>query len=266
MIPRDYITEWRQSAPWVDDAQIEQDLVISRALVELFSNPTIAKALAFRGGTALYKLHVTPALRYSEDIDLVQVRAESAGPLMDALHGVLDPWLGAPRWKQTEGRVTFVYRFSSEATPPLPMRLKVEINTREHFAVHGFIEHPFEVQSRWFRGSCRIQTYTLDELLATKLRALYQRRKGRDLFDLEAGLNQSGVDPARIVDAFLRYMDHGGHRISRAQFQQNLDAKLADATFMADMSPLLADGQRWDPIRAATRVSGELILRLPGSD
>ena len=266
MIPRDYITEWRQSAPWVDDAQIEQDLVISRALVELFSNPTIAKALAFRGGTALYKLHVTPALRYSEDIDLVQVRAESAGPLMDAMRAVLDPWLGAPRWKQTEGRVTFVYRFLSEAAPPLPMRLKVEINTREHFAVHGFIEHPFEVQSRWFRGSCRIQTYTLDELLATKLRALYQRRKGRDLFDLEVGLNQSGVDPARIVDAFLRYMEHGGHRISRAQFQQNLDAKLADATFMADMSPLLADGQRWDPIRAATRVSGELILRLPGSD
>ena len=266
MIPRDYITEWRQSAPWVDDAQIEQDLVISRALVELFSNPTIAKALAFRGGTALYKLHVTPALRYSEDIDLVQVRAESAGPLMDAMRAVLDPWLGAPRWKQTEGRVTFVYRFLSEAAPPLPMRLKVEINTREHFAVHGFIEQPFAVQSRWFRGSCRIQTYTLDELLATKLRALYQRRKGRDLFDLEAGLNQPGVDPARIADAFLRYMEHGGHRISRAQFQQNLDAKLADATFMADMSPLLAGGQRWDPIRAATRVSGELILRLPGSD
>jgi predicted nucleotidyltransferase component of viral defense system len=266
MIARDYITEWRQYAPWVDDAQIEQDLVISRALVELFSNATVARALAFRGGTALYKLHLTPALRYSEDIDLVQVKAESAGPLMDALHAVLDPWLGAPRWKQTEGRVTFVYRFLSEAAPPLPMRLKVEINTREHFAVHGFIEQPFAVESRWFSGNCRIQTYTLDELLATKLRALYQRRKGRDLFDLEAGLQRPGVDPARIVDAFRRYIEHGGHRISQAQFQQNLDAKLADPTFMTDMSPLLAGGERWDPHRAAARVSGELLLRLPGGD
>jgi predicted nucleotidyltransferase component of viral defense system len=266
MIARDYITEWRQYAPWVDDAQIEQDLVISRALVELFSNATVARALAFRGGTALYKLHLTPALRYSEDIDLVQVKAESAGPLMDALHAVLDPWLGAPRWKQTEGRVTLVYRFLSEAAPPLPMRLKVEINTREHFAVHGFIEQPFAVESRWFSGNCRIQTYTLDELLATKLRALYQRRKGRDLFDLEAGLQRPGVDPARIVDAFRRYIEHGGHRISQAQFQQNLDAKLADPTFMTDMSPLLAGGERWDPHRAAARVSGELLLRLPGGD
>jgi hypothetical protein len=26
MIPRDYITEWRSQAPWVQDIQIEQDL------------------------------------------------------------------------------------------------------------------------------------------------------------------------------------------------------------------------------------------------
>ncbi len=79
MIPRDYITEWREQAPWVDDAQVEQDLVISRVLIDIFSNETLHDALAFRGGTALFKLHL-PAARYSEDIDLVQVRAEPAGP------------------------------------------------------------------------------------------------------------------------------------------------------------------------------------------
>lgn len=75
MIPRDFITEWREHAPWVLDRQVEQDLVICRALVELFSRKTIADALAFRGGTALYKLHFRPAARYSEDIDLVQTSA-----------------------------------------------------------------------------------------------------------------------------------------------------------------------------------------------
>ena len=73
MIPRDYITEWRARAPWIDEFQIEQDLVISRALVVIFSEPSLAEALAFRGGTALYKLYLTPPARYSEDIDLVQV-------------------------------------------------------------------------------------------------------------------------------------------------------------------------------------------------
>jgi predicted nucleotidyltransferase component of viral defense system len=148
MIPRDYITAWRAQAPWVQDAQVEQDLVISRALTEIFSCPVLNDALALRGGTALYKLHIKPPARYSEDIDLVQVRAEPAGPMMEALRNVLDPWLGAPRWKQGQGRVTFVYRFESEDTPPLSMRLKVEINSREHFPVHGLRALPFEVYSR----------------------------------------------------------------------------------------------------------------------
>jgi predicted nucleotidyltransferase component of viral defense system len=94
--------------PWVQDIQVEQDLVICRALIAIFSNPLLAKALAFRGGTALYKLYLKSAARYLEDNDLLQMRAEPAGPVMDALRSVLDPWLGAARWKQTEGRVTFV--------------------------------------------------------------------------------------------------------------------------------------------------------------
>lgn len=109
MIPRDFITEWRAQAPWVQDFQVEQDLVICRALVAIFSHPLLSQSLAFRGGTALYKLHIKPAARYSEDIDLVQVKAEPAGPLMTALREVLDPWLGEPRWKTSPG-------FASETT------------------------------------------------------------------------------------------------------------------------------------------------------
>ena len=150
MIPYDYITEWRDQAPWVDDAQVEQDLVISRALVDIFSNEVLHNAFAFRGGTALFKLHLPPA-RYSEDIDLVQVNAERAGPVMAALNEVLNPWLGEPKYKQAQSRNTFNYRFVSEGSPRLPLRLKVEINTREHFAVEGFREIPFELRyTAWF--------------------------------------------------------------------------------------------------------------------
>jgi hypothetical protein len=106
VIPRDYITAWRAEAPWVEDAQVEQDLVICKALVDIFSNPLLHKSLAFRGGTALYKLYVKPSARYSEDIDLVQVGAGPAGPAMDKLHEVLDPWLGEPQYRQSHGRVT----------------------------------------------------------------------------------------------------------------------------------------------------------------
>lgn len=262
MIPRDYITEWRAHAPWVQDIQVEQDLVICRALVAIFSDPLLKDALAFRGGTALYKLHLKPAARYSEDIDLVQVEAAAAGPIMQALRAVLDPWLGVPRWKQTERSVTFFYRFNSEDTPPINMRLKVEINSREHFAVHGFTTVPFGVSSRWFQGSCQITSYELDELLSTKLRALYQRKKGRDLFDLATALKVPAVDPARIIAAFSEYMDRGGHHVTRELFEQNLTSKLHDPQFTADIGPLLARGYRWDIADAAQAVKSRLLALL----
>jgi len=72
MIPKDYITAWRSQAPWILDAQVEQDLVISRAIVELFRMPEIAESVVLRGGTALYKLFFSPPSRYSEDIDCVR--------------------------------------------------------------------------------------------------------------------------------------------------------------------------------------------------
>jgi predicted nucleotidyltransferase component of viral defense system len=265
MIPRDYITAWRVHAPWVQDFQVEQDLVICRALVEIFSHPLLAERLAFRGGTALYKLYLKPAPRYSEDIDLVQVSAEPAGQTMTALREVLDPWLGKPQWKQTEGRVTFVYRFDSEDAPPIRLRLKVEINSREHFSVYGLTKVPFAVDSRWFSGRSDIATYELDELLGTKLRALYQRKKGRDLFDLAVALESGTVDPARIIAAFSEYMDRSGHHVARSLFEQNIAAKLRDRQFTADIGPLLAPGyDDWNMEEAVTTVSSRLIGCLPG--
>ena len=264
MIPRDYVTEWRAAAPWVEDAQVEQDLVISRALVEMFSHPLLARSLAFRGGTALYKLYLSPAPRYSEDIDLVQMEAGPAGPVMDAIQATLNPWLGKPRWKQTRGRVTFRYSFESGGAPPVKMRLKVEINTREHVAVLGYTTRSFSVQSRWFERTTRIPTFELDELLATKLRALYQRKKGRDLFDLVVALGDGRCDPQRIVQTFRSYMKAEGSPITRAMFEQNLDGKLSDPDFGSDMSGLLAVGHEWDVIAAAGVVAEKLLSRLPG--
>jgi len=75
VIPQADIVAWRSQAPWISDAQVEQDLLISRALVALFSHNVIAENIALRGGTALHKLFLTPASRYSEDIDMEKISA-----------------------------------------------------------------------------------------------------------------------------------------------------------------------------------------------
>ena len=72
MIPTNFITEWAQVVSWPLPVQIEQDLIICRAIVELYSEPDFQKSFAFRGGTALHKIHLQGGMRYSEDIDLVQ--------------------------------------------------------------------------------------------------------------------------------------------------------------------------------------------------
>lgn len=264
MIPKDFITEWRDHAPWVLDRQVEQDLVISRALVELFSRAPVADALAFRGGTALYKLHITPAARYSEDIDLVQTTPGGIGVVLDAIHEALDPWLGTPRWKQAKGRVTLSYRVESEDVPPVGLKLKVEINSREHFTAYGLEQRRFEVSSRWFTGATNLLTYDLDELLGTKLRALYQRKKGRDLFDLSLALQRDDVSPERVVEVFAKYMEADGATVTRAMFEQNLAAKRKDPSFTADMTPLLAHGSAWDFEDAFERVWSGLVVLLSG--
>jgi len=76
MIPRRYIEEWKEHAPWPDNAQVEQDLIIERSLIAIFSDEILQASLAFRGGTAFHKLYLKPQARYSEDIDLVQINEE----------------------------------------------------------------------------------------------------------------------------------------------------------------------------------------------
>lgn len=264
MIPRAHITAWRVHAPWPSDAQIEQDLVLSRALVEIFGKPVVSQALAFRGGTALHKLFLERPGRYSEDIDLVQIDAGAIGSVIDTIREVLDPWLGAPKRNQSQGRVTMIYRFETTSRPVQKMRLKVEINTREHFAVFGIKKERFSVKSPWFSGAVDIGTYQVEELLGTKLRALYQRKKGRDLYDLWLAITSIKLDDRKIVECFERYLMNGGISISRAEFEENLVGKLRDPAFIDDIEPLLPTGVNYNIAEAGELICNRLVAMLRG--
>ena len=85
MIPTAFLQAWSTKAPWPDLRQVEQDLIICRALCDLFSAPALAGKIAFRGGTAIHKLLFKQPLRYSEDIDLVQTHPEPIGGTVDAI-------------------------------------------------------------------------------------------------------------------------------------------------------------------------------------
>ena len=176
MINRTAIQQWSEYAPWIDNAQIEQDLIICRALVSIFSDEFLASQLAFRGGTALHKLYLSPQPRYSEDIDLVQITPGPIKPIMYRLGEVLD-WLPGRVTKQKRYNNTMLFRVESEIPPTVQIRLKVEINCFEHFNVLGLTKIPFKVENSWFTGEAELTTYHFEELLGTKLRAFISARK-----------------------------------------------------------------------------------------
>jgi predicted nucleotidyltransferase component of viral defense system len=157
MIPKADIIAWRQFAPGVTDAQVEQDLIINRVLVAIFKSTLLAEQLAFRGGMALHMLYV---------------------------------------------------------------------------------------------------------VLATKLRALYQRRKGRDLFSLWLGITEGKEDVDKIIPVFKHYMETEGQTVKSMNYEKNLQEKMSHRGFLSDLNPLLPADTKYDVQDAYHCVRGKIIDNL----
>lgn len=263
MIPQRYITEWKTQAPWPNDAQVEQDLIIARALVELFSDDLLRNSLAFRGGTALHKLYLYPQARYSEDIDLIQINSEPINPILKQIRERLS-FLGTKRTvKQHIHNNTIIYRFDTTALPVINMRLKIEINTREHFNVLGLKEIPYKIENSWFSGECMVKVYELEELLGTKLRALYQRRKERDLFDLYWALTHQNVDIEKLIQCYKTYMKFSVDKPpTKKQFLLNMEEKMTDREFLEDIHIILKPDVKYDNEKAWEEVNKGIIEKI----
>ena len=265
MIPVAHLTDWAHHAPWPDLRQVEQDLIISRALCDLFSDTALSSRLAFRGGTAINKLIFHKPFRYSEDIDLVQIDPGPIGPTVDAVRKAL-AWLGPCKREQAGHSMHLIFRFVPEVAPDTQLKLKVEINTREHKSLLGLKSYPFAVSSPWFSGKTDIVSYEPEELFGTKLRALLQRRKNRDLFDLNEGLLQGRLNVDQVIACFDYYLGIEGIRISRAESEQRMLQKL-ERSLTEDVIPLLPGRVTFsddEAIKAFDRIWYSLITRIQG--
>ncbi len=263
MIPKRYIDEWKFTAPWPINEQVEQDLIICRALVALFSDEFLSENLAFRGGTALHKLYLNPAPRYSEDIDLVQIKEGPIKPILKRIDEVITFFEEARVVKVKANNNTLLYRFNSEFSPDIRLRLKIEINCREHFNLLGWNSFPFSVESEWFTGKCDITTYHLDELLGTKLRALYQRKKGRDLFDLYYANQHAKLDFDRIIHCYNEYMKFVvGKPPTQKEFLLNMELKKSSAQFSGDMQGLLSPNLGYNQEEAFEWLEESLTMKM----
>jgi len=262
MIPKPNIAKWQEHAPWKDFAQIEQDLIISRTLIALYNDELLRDNLAFRGGTALYKLYLIPAPRYSEDIDLVQINAEQIKPILQRIKKVVDFFEEDRVVKPKLNNNTILYRFNTEYDN-VKARLKIEINCREHFNVLGWNNVNYKMENDWHSGEANITTYHLSELIGTKIRALFQRKKGRDLFDLYHASQNIDLNYEEIIHCYNEYMKYVVGKVpTKKQFARNIEDKQNDPEFLGDMEALLRTGLDYNTEDAFEWLKTELIEKM----
>src|SRR3990167_7542884 len=265
MIPVAQITQWRATATWADDMQVEQDLILSRMIVEIFSDPFLREELAFRGGTALHKMFFSQPARYSEDIDLVRTNNGGIKKIVDALRDIFEPWLGKPKTEQTNRSFKIKFYFNPESSPATKTRIKIEINIRETFSVLDRLLKNHSVQSDWFTGEAQVNTSYFEELIATKLRALYERDKGRDVFDLWMALKQKDFNLSETIRIFLKYMESENKTITKYLFEKNIDLKLRDHSFLDDIGQLLSPELKKSHSSPFSTEGGTMLLTESGA-
>jgi predicted nucleotidyltransferase component of viral defense system len=264
--------------PWPSQRQVEQDLLLCRAMQALFNDRFLRSQIAMRGGTLLHKVHLAPPSRYSEDIDLVVFGDRPEDHIRRAIRRVLSDVLGTPK-TSAWGAITLAvrnsvkpsrvlrmtYSLSSISEPGTTLDIVVEANMTERTPHRPIVEIPFEFAFRDATVKALINGYDIHEMLGTKMRALFQRRRGRDLFDLYWALTlaRPRVDPAAIIESFQHYLQQERSSAGRAEFVEILESHLADRGFCSDMDQLLRVGAEYDPQKAGAFVKAKLLSLLP---
>lgn len=207
MIPEAAIVEWGRRVRWPAAEQVEQDLLLSRLIVDIANDDYLGGELVFRGGTCLHKLFAEEPHRYSEDLDYVRRSGGGIADLTRALTAIGEH-LGMKVNTRIGQHPKVYFRAPFESGSGL-MRIKVEVNTFERSPVRDLERVTHQVRSSWFSESGDVTTFALAELVSTKLRALFQRSKGRDLFDLWLSLVELGVRPVDLAECFGPYRPDG---------------------------------------------------------
>src|SRR5688572_13016313 len=149
------------AVPWPSQRQVEQDLLLCRAMVAVFNDDFLREQIAMRGGTLLHKVYLSPPCRYSEDIDLVVFGDRPEAHIRKALRRVLHDVLGNPKtsvWGTVSlairntvkpSRVLrMTYSVPSVIEQGLGLEIVVEANVTERRPHRPIVEIPYEFSFR----------------------------------------------------------------------------------------------------------------------
>ncbi len=180
----------------IDPGIVEKDYVISKALMALSKDKEFQNNFVFKGGTALKKCYY-PQWRFSEDIDLtaaaklktkgIKTIFQKAVDAESQLFGIPMRVMEYSQYPKTgNGIITAQLKLGYDG----PLRkasgqknnIRVDISFDEKLHTHPVDKTIFKIYTDDIDAT--IKVYSLEEIIAEKLRSILQRGKSRDYYDV----------------------------------------------------------------------------------
>ncbi len=189
-----------------------QDLYLARLAVTIARHPVAGESLIWRGGTCLHQLHLETPRRYSEDLDYVLRPGQADYAALDDAFEEIAADVGIESGEPEKSKTAYRRWFEVEgAHADQILRIKLEVNTADAEPRLEPLRLTLEVPvGPWFDGSAEVLTFQASELLGTKFRALAQRRKGRDLWDLTTARRPLQIEDEALGECAAHYLGHEG--------------------------------------------------------
>ena len=243
------IRNWADEGGIPDLTLAELDYRLVHALQAIYADPFLCDRLYLKGGTALNKLYLPGPNRLSVDLDfnavgprerVLRERTQISQTVMRALERQDSDYDFTYRWRYEQASVYARFLPLSGAAR---QRLKVEISFIERFAILGREERTLLIVP--FDEPLVINTYHLEELTSTKLRALHDRRKGRDIYDLFR-ITDFDLNRAAMRKMVLYYFYRANKVFHYPTFVGNVERKMAERGFRDDVQGLIRRGSALD--------------------
>lgn len=248
---------------WADENDVpdltlaELDYRLGHALQAIYADPFLRNRLYLKGGTALNKFYIPNQGRLSVDLDfnvvgprdqVLEERTQFSQRVMKVLGEQDSSYDFTYRWRYEQATV---YARYLPLTGAAQQRLKVEISFIERVAIMGRDEQI--LPGYIFEDPVVVNTYFLEELTSTKLRALHDRKKGRDIYDL-FHIAEFDLNRAAVRKMVLYYFYRANKVFSYPSFVDNIEQKIARRGFRDDVRGLIRQGSSLDWSAACERV------------
>lgn len=242
---------------WADEQELsdllfaELDYRLCTILEAIYNSGFLAKRLCLKGGTAINKLYLGATSRLSVDLDFNHIgpkekvlneRPDIRNYLCKLLTEVDSSCVTHSKHRYEQTTIKARYKTFAGTT----RTLKIEISHIERFPILPAVQKQVKTPS----GMANVTTYTLEELTSTKLRALMERFKGRDIYDLYF-ISQLKPDPTITRKMFLYYFYRSRKIFNPKIHYRNLTKKYESGTYVDDVPVFIKPTVKFNLSKAA---------------